>query len=107
MSYYIAEFWNTLTNLAMIIPALKGIYEVRRQNFEPWFAKLYFLLLVTGIGSWMFHMTLRYTSQLMDELPMVWGSAYMVYCLNRVSTLAVRHLAYNLQCVFKKSECKF
>jgi len=84
VSYYIAEFWNTLTNLAMIIPALKGIYEVRRQNFEPWFAKLYFLLLVTGIGSWMFHMTLRYTSQLMDELPMVWGSAYMVYCLNRV-----------------------
>ena len=84
ISYYIAEFWNTLTNLAMIIPALKGLYEVRRQKFESWFANLYLLLLFTGIGSWMFHMTLRYTSQLMDELPMVWGSAYMVYCLNRV-----------------------
>jgi len=86
-SYFIAEFWNTLTNLAMIIPALKGLYEVRRQKFEPWFFNLYLLLLGTGIGSWMFHMTLRYTSQLMDELPMVWGSAYMVYCLNRVRVL--------------------
>lgn len=83
-SYYIAEFWNTLTNLAMIVPALKGLYEVRRQKFESWFSNLYLLLLITGIGSWMFHMTLRYTSQLMDELPMVWGSAYMVYCLHRV-----------------------
>jgi dihydroceramidase len=29
-------------------------------------------LLVVGIGSLLFHMTLRYEMQLMDELPMIW-----------------------------------
>ena len=29
-----AEFWNTITNLAMIIPPLKGMYEVSKQKFE-------------------------------------------------------------------------
>ena len=110
-----AEFWNTITNLAMIIPPLKGIHEVYKQNFESrwtwnfpicnplfWqvtflrtlrnfpffmysrFAFLYISLLITGIGSWMFHMTLLYEMQLLDELPMIWGSSYMVYCLYKV-----------------------
>ena len=35
--------------------------------------------MIVGIGSWMFHMTLLYEMQLLDELPMVWGSSYMVY----------------------------
>lgn len=30
-------------------------------------------LLTVGVGSWMFHMTLQYEMQLLDELPMVWG----------------------------------
>merc|ERR1711953_34056 len=34
VSYYIAEFWNTITNLMMIIPSLKGLYTVKQQNFE-------------------------------------------------------------------------
>ena len=29
-------------------------------------------------------MTLMYEMQLMDELPMVWGAAYMYYCLEKV-----------------------
>ncbi|XP_022649967.1 alkaline ceramidase 3-like isoform X2 [Varroa jacobsoni] len=38
-----------------------------------------------GIGSWLFHMTLLYRMQLMDELPMVWGtlaSAYALFDIN-------------------------
>ena len=68
----------------MIIPPLKGIYEVYRQQFEARYVVLYACLLVTGIGSWMFHMTLLFEMQLLDELPMVWGSSYMVYCLYKV-----------------------
>ena len=69
----------------MIVPALRGIYEAKIQGFESRFAFLYLSLLITGVGSWMFHMTLLYEMQLLDELPMVWGSAYMVYCLYKVS----------------------
>lgn len=71
----------------MIIPPIKGIYEVHRQSFESRFAILYLCLLITGIGSWMFHMTLLYEMQLLDELPMVWGSSYMVYCLYKVRVM--------------------
>ena len=34
VSWYIAEFYNTLTNLAMIAPACYGIHKVRKHNFE-------------------------------------------------------------------------
>ena len=90
----------------MIIPALKGLHTVKQQQFESRymctcfrvkrhktlidilrFYILYLCLLITGIGSWMFHMTLIYEMQLLDELPMVWGSSYMVYCLYKVSHL--------------------
>ena len=34
VSWYIAEFYNTLTNLAMIVPACYGIYKVRKHHLE-------------------------------------------------------------------------
>merc|ERR1719510_2363555 len=68
----------------MIIPPLNGIFQVYQQKFEIRFAILYILLLITGIGSWMFHMTLLYEMQLLDELPMIWGSSYMVYIHYRI-----------------------
>ena len=34
VSWYIAEFYNTLTNLAMIAPACYGIHKVRTHNLE-------------------------------------------------------------------------
>ena len=36
-------------------------------------------LITVGIGSWCFHMTLLYPMQLLDELPMIYGSAIQVY----------------------------
>lgn len=81
VTWYIAEFWNTITNISMVIPPLYGIYECKRQGFERRFMFCHFMLLLVGIGSSMFHMTLKYEMQLLDELPMVWGSIVMIYCL--------------------------
>ena len=83
VSYYIAEFWNTVTNLSMIIPPIYGIIDSYRQGFERRYMVCYALLLLTGIGSWMFHMTLLFGMQLLDELPMVWGGSFMLYSLYR------------------------
>ena len=80
-SYYIAEFWNTITNLSMIIPSIYGMIHCRRQGIEPRYTYSFLTLLFIGIGSWMFHMTLRFEMQLLDELPMLFGSSYVVYCL--------------------------
>jgi len=81
VSYFIAEFWNTVSNLSMIIPPLCGIIHCYEYGLEKVFTLNYVLLLLTGIGSWMFHMTLLYEMQLLDELPMVWGASCMLYTL--------------------------
>ena len=83
VTYYIAEFWNTITNLSMIIPPIYGIMNAYEQGIERRYRICYALLLLTGIGSWMFHMTLLFNMQLLDELPMVWGGAYLLYSLYR------------------------
>lgn len=84
VSYYIAEFWNTITNLWMIIPPLYGIHSAIKQNFEKRYILCYLSLLTIGIGSWLFHMTLRYDMQLLDEIPMVFGSSILLYCIYEV-----------------------
>ena len=83
VSYYVAEAWNTITNLSMIIPPIYGFISAYNQGIERRYLICYALLLLTGIGSWMFHMTLLFEMQLMDELPMVWGGAFMLYSLYR------------------------
>ena len=56
------------------------------------FILLYLTLLSIGTGSWLFHMTLRYDMQLMDEVPMVFGSATLTYCIYQVRcALLVMH----------------
>ncbi|CAG8706777.1 202_t:CDS:2, partial [Scutellospora calospora] len=55
---YIAEFVNTTTNLTFI-----------KYGLEKRFIVAYMGILLVGIGSWCFHMTLLYEFQLLDELP--------------------------------------
>ena len=39
----------------------------------------YLGIVLVGTGSWMFHMTLLYPMQLLDELPMIYGSSMIIY----------------------------
>ncbi|KAJ2720025.1 alkaline ceramidase ydc1 [Coemansia sp. Benny D115] len=66
---YIAEFWNTTTNLAFFALAAFGIWKVRSSKQEYRFVLCYLGMLIVGLGSWLFHMTLQYQWQLADELP--------------------------------------
>ena len=81
VTFYIAEFWNTITNLGMILPAIYGLIQCKRQGIESRYTYNFLTLLSIGIGSWMYHMTLNYEMQLLDELPMLYGASYVVYCL--------------------------
>jgi len=84
-SWYIAEFWNTVSNLSMIVPAIYGIIIARREKLESRFQIMHFLFLMVGIGSTLFHMTLRHSMQVLDEVPMIWGSCYMIYTMHMVT----------------------
>ncbi|KAJ2501328.1 hypothetical protein GGH96_002027 [Coemansia sp. RSA 1972] len=77
---YIAEFWNTSTNLAFFALAIFGMMKVRATQQENRFLFCYIAMLVVGLGSWLFHMTLQYQWQLADELPMVYGTCICIYC---------------------------
>jgi len=49
-----------------------------------------------GIGSWGFHMTLLYSMQLMDELPMVFGNTVLIYQLSEIRKSAKRPANWTL-----------
>ncbi|KAJ2362289.1 alkaline ceramidase ydc1, partial [Coemansia sp. RSA 2607] len=80
---YIAEFWNTLTNMAFFSLAIYGIWNVRSTRQENRFVLCYLGMLIVGLGSWFFHMTLKYEWQLADELPMVYCTCICIYCALR------------------------
>ncbi|XP_064639197.1 alkaline ceramidase 3-like [Lineus longissimus] len=82
--HYIAEFWNTVSNCLLIIPAITGLVLSIKDKAETRFILCYIGLLVVGLGSWCFHMTLRYEMQLLDELPMLWGGSCLIYSIIEV-----------------------
>jgi len=86
VSWYIAEFWNTVTNLSMILPPIWGIYRSIQRGLETRYLVGFSALLLVGVGSTMFHMTLKWSMQLLDEIPMVWSSLAFIYCQHMVAS---------------------
>ncbi|ELT92776.1 hypothetical protein CAPTEDRAFT_214376 [Capitella teleta] len=72
---------NTISNISMIAPPLLGAVLAYIDGMEVRFIGCHLALMVVGIGSSFFHATLLYEMQLMDELPMIWGSAFLIYSL--------------------------
>lgn len=77
VSSYIAEYWNTLTGLCIIF---SGVYFERWRviyinealhKYNDNFVRICTLLILVGVGTMLFHGTLYYPFQLLDELPML------------------------------------
>lgn len=67
-SEYIAEYWNTLTGIFLCASSIYAYFK------NHGFSTLYYsniLLFFVGIGTMMFHGTLIYFWQLLDEIPML------------------------------------
>src|SRR5262249_21282825 len=75
---WIAEFWNTLSSVAMVIAGLVGACT-RRFATEVRIA--FGLLILVGLGSIAFHATLRFELQMLDELPMLYLVTWLVWLL--------------------------
>lgn len=74
VSSYIAETLNTVTNAGFIALATFAIFSAWRNKLETRFVLTAAGFMLVGIGSWLFHMTLRYEYQLLDELPMIYAT---------------------------------
>ncbi|KAF5728551.1 alkaline ceramidase 3-like isoform X1 [Tripterygium wilfordii] len=80
-SSYIAEFYNTLSNIPAIILALVGLINALRQRFEKRFTVLHISNMILSIGSMLYHATLQRVQQQGDETPMVWEMLLYMYIL--------------------------
>jgi dihydroceramidase len=74
-SPYIAEIVNALTNIGFVLLAIHHIYSTFKNDHGWMYIFISLGFASVGIGSFMFHSTLWYEHQLMDELPMVWVTA--------------------------------
>ncbi|KAK1317264.1 hypothetical protein QJS10_CPA05g00870 [Acorus calamus] len=80
-SSYIAEFYNTISNIPCILLALMGLINALRQRFEKRFSILHISNMTLAIGSMLFHATLQHVQQQSDETPMVWEMLLYLYVL--------------------------
>ncbi|KDO22518.1 hypothetical protein SPRG_11702 [Saprolegnia parasitica CBS 223.65] len=82
-SYYIAEWWNSWSNVPPLLLALYALYKSRlayANDAQPMIIRYaYIVPLVIFSGSFAFHSTLTYAGQLLDELPMMYGTLYFHY----------------------------
>ncbi|KAL1956009.1 hypothetical protein VTO42DRAFT_7909 [Malbranchea cinnamomea] len=76
---YAAEIVNTLTNLLFIYLGIKGIRSCRRNGHDFIFQVAFIGYLIVGIGSFLFHATLTYPMQLVDELSMIYTTCLMCH----------------------------
>ncbi|MEZ0310905.1 MAG: ceramidase domain-containing protein [Myxococcota bacterium] len=75
----IAEPWNTVSSLAMVVAGLLGL--LRHRELAGRYRVAFSLLVLVGLGSIAFHASLRFGTQLLDELPMVYLVLVIVYVL--------------------------
>jgi len=76
---YAAEIVNTLTNLLFIYLGIKGIRNCLKHGHDTVFLVTFLGYLAVGTGSFMFHSTLKYPWQLVDELSMIYTTCLMCY----------------------------
>ena len=73
---YIAEFWNTVSGMCLVFSGIL-FYEnntswiQKRSKYTANFCRLVALMVLVGVGTILFHSTLYYPFQLLDELPMI------------------------------------
>ena len=68
---YIAEFWNTLSSVPIVLSGAIGLYNAIKFRYGVRFALPSLLMCFVGLGSVGFHGTLQYAGQVLDELSMV------------------------------------
>jgi hypothetical protein len=103
LSTYIAEYWNTLTGIFLIASGIvfyKNNSEWIKYNKTKSFTNICNILVFVGIGTMLFHGTLYYPFQLMDELPMILLSLEYIYLLLSLETT---HNAFHINDIINLS----
>lgn len=77
----IAEFFNATTNIPFVSIGLYYLLKTQRLRLGKRYTLCYAFLCLIGIGSFLFHATLRKEAQLLDELPMMLMAGQAIWCM--------------------------
>mmetsp|Transcript_24965 Transcript_24965/g.44386 ORF Transcript_24965/g.44386 Transcript_24965/m.44386 type:complete len:279 (-) Transcript_24965:303-1139(-) len=78
---YVAEFYNSLSSLIYVFMGTYGFVATMRMNCRWIYPILFATLTLIGIGSTIFHGTMRWWAELWDELPMLLFGFLILVCL--------------------------
>jgi len=90
-SEYIAEYWNSITGVFLIMSGIlfnkfnKDLILQNNISIQDHFKKIYILLILVGVGTILFHSTLLYPFQLLDEIPMILLTSEYIKILLRLN----------------------
>ncbi|KAI9353905.1 ceramidase, partial [Obelidium mucronatum] len=90
VTQYIAEYYNTLSNISFLIVSvfgLKTLRELRVEELRDYLALG--SLVVVGIGSTLFHGTMQFHAQILDEVPMIYVNSLAVLDRQENNALAI------------------
>ncbi|KAI9905699.1 hypothetical protein PsorP6_014244 [Peronosclerospora sorghi] len=92
-TYYIAEFWNTISNIFFVLLGLYGLYGTFKMGLETRFQIQIVGVMAIGLGSAMFHGTLQYVYQQCDETPMIWSVLVWIYIVynNEIERIPIKN----------------
>ncbi len=84
ISPWVAEWWNTLSSLAIFALAVWGWWQAKKLPQLPGrYAFAYLVVACVGLGSVAFHGTLLRSAQASDELPMIAAGLSYIYLLSQ------------------------
>ena len=78
VSHYVAEFWNAMTSVVFLLVASRSFMDIRDVPNTQWMKAACGWLAVIGVGSFLYHGTMRRSMQLLDEAPMI---CFMATCV--------------------------
>ncbi|KAG0348234.1 Alkaline ceramidase 3 [Podila humilis] len=91
MSFYVAEFWNTVSNVSSLFAAGVGYHFFPTD--ERRFKYLFWTFYLVGIGSTLFHGTLRHKMQLLGNVQFyTFQSTYTILQFCMIYYLRVLHV---------------
>eukprot|EP00834_Sanchytrium_tribonematis_P007581 NODE_709_length_4544_cov_1.024072.p3 type:complete len:250 gc:universal NODE_709_length_4544_cov_1.024072:1289-2038(+) len=90
-SRYIAETWNSVSNLFTVFMGYMLYRHYTKNDVELRFRITALTLTIVGCGSFLFHGTLKYSFQLLDELPMLYLTCSMTYLTLETTTEALKY----------------
>jgi len=82
VSPYVAEFYNAMSSISYLLTSVLGSWLTLKYKLENRFLVCFSSIFIMGLGSIAFHATLLRTTQILDEIPLIFSALTFVYILN-------------------------